>query len=154
MIWAVTEAREGKPAKRNPVDADPARPGKALEVPDGNLIFTGARLDGSWVIRYVGKGKGKFRSHFASCPNAGDHRKRNPKTPAPVGHLCHARGCEVSVDPKMLMCAPHWGLVPQRLQAQVWATYVAGQETRKDPSPEYLEAATAAIAAVAEREAR
>lgn len=76
IIWATTEAREGKPAKRNPVDADPARPGKALEVPDGNLIFTGGRDERrSWIVRYVGAGKGKFRSHFATCPNSSSHRK-------------------------------------------------------------------------------
>jgi hypothetical protein len=43
-------------------------------------------------------------------------------------------------------------MVPAELQACVWATYVPGQEIRKDPSRSYLEAARAAIDAVAELE--
>jgi hypothetical protein len=67
-------------------------------------------------------------------------------------HTCHARGCEVAVSPRMLMCRKHWRMVPRRLQAAVWDTYVPGQERRKDPTPEYLDAALAAVAAVAEAE--
>jgi hypothetical protein len=67
-------------------------------------------------------------------------------------HKCHARGCEKTVPPRMLMCLPHWRAVPRQLQAAVWATYRPGQERDKDPSPEYLDAARAAIEAVAELE--
>jgi len=48
------------------------------------------------------------------------------------------------------MCSLHWRLVPLDLQKAVWAAYATGQEIRKDPSPEYLAAATAAIEAVEE----
>jgi hypothetical protein len=65
-------------------------------------------------------------------------------------HTCHARGCAKSVPPRMLMCPQDWARVPRQLQAAVWATYRPGQEITKDPSPEYLEAATAAVNAVAE----
>lgn len=67
-------------------------------------------------------------------------------------HTCHARRCKVAVPPKMLMCRRHWAMVPRALQRDVWARYVPGQERRKDPSREYLNAAQAAIAAVAAKE--
>jgi len=67
-------------------------------------------------------------------------------------HLCHARQCQTAVPPRMLMCRKHWFMVPRALQRQVWALYRPGQEVRKDPSPEYLDAATAAVEAVAKAE--
>ena len=70
-----------------------------------------------------------------------------------TAHTCHAEGCEVTVPPRMLMCRNHWRLVPKRLQTAVWDAYVPGQERRKDPTPEYLDAAMAAVRAVADREA-
>jgi hypothetical protein len=69
-----------------------------------------------------------------------------------VTHLCHAVGCSVEVDPRMLMCLRHWRLVPPALKARVWAAYVPGQEVRKDPTAHYLDEANAAIYAVVERE--
>lgn len=67
-------------------------------------------------------------------------------------HVCHARGCTARVPPRMLMCRRHWRMVPAPLQDRVWATYQPGQERRKDPTAEYLEAAHAAIEAVARLE--
>lgn len=69
-------------------------------------------------------------------------------------HTCHAEGCDKVVPPRLLMCAPHWRRVPRVLQGAVWAAYVPGQESRKDPTGEYLEAARAAIEAVAVKEGR
>lgn len=69
--------------------------------------------------------------------------------PMPPKHTCHARGCELGVPPRYLMCGMHWRRVPHALQLRVWATYRAGQEVTKDPSPEYLEAAQDAMNAVA-----
>jgi hypothetical protein len=54
----------------------------------------------------------------------------------------------------MLMCRQHWHLVPRELRREVWRHYVPGQEITKDPSPEYLEAALAAVRAVAKLEGR
>jgi hypothetical protein len=71
-----------------------------------------------------------------------------------TAHTCHAEGCDVRVPPRMLMCRAHWFMVPKTLRGRVWATYVHGQERRKDPTPEYLEAAQAAIDAVAAAEGR
>lgn len=61
------------------------------------------------------------------------------------GHRCHAAGCITPVPPRMFMCRPHWLSLPRIHRDAIWATYVPGQEDRKDPSPEYLEAARAAI---------
>lgn len=70
-----------------------------------------------------------------------------------AAHLCHAKGCDVSVPPRMLMCRPHWRMVPRPLQDAVWDEYQPGQENRKDPTDDYLAAAQAAIDAVAAKEA-
>lgn len=67
-------------------------------------------------------------------------------------HLCHAIGCERVVPPRMLMCAPHWRMVPLGMQRAVWRTYRPGQERMKDPSSAYLDAAMAAVNAVARAE--
>lgn len=67
-------------------------------------------------------------------------------------HVCHAEGCTMEVPPRMLMCRRHWRMVPRSLQDAVWATYVRGQEVRKDPTAENLKAARAAIDYVANRE--
>ena len=69
-------------------------------------------------------------------------------------HECHAEGCETPVPPRMLMCPKHWRMVPAQLKAGVWATYVPGQEVRKNPTGEYMVASQAAIDAVAVKEGR
>jgi hypothetical protein len=58
-------------------------------------------------------------------------------------------GCNVPVQPRMLMCRPHWAKVPAKDKRAVWATYEPGQERRKDPSAAYLRAAIEAVIAVA-----
>ena len=67
-------------------------------------------------------------------------------------HTCHAIGCEVPIIPRLLMCKPHWSKVPSKLRRAVWDHYLPGQEIRKKPTKEYLDAANAAIKAVAEEE--
>lgn len=67
-------------------------------------------------------------------------------------HKCHARGCNASVHPRLLMCPRHWRMVPKALQAKVWEHYRPGQERDKQPTPEYLAAATAAVDSVAAQE--
>ena len=69
-----------------------------------------------------------------------------------VTHSCHARQCDVSVPPKMLMCRKHWRMVPAPLKRAVWREYVPGQEIRKNPTDAYLEVSRAAIVAVYEKE--
>jgi hypothetical protein len=53
------------------------------------------------------------------------------------------------VVPGLLMCGPHWVMVPPDLRRAVLDTYEEGQEVTKTPSREYLAAAEAAIMAVA-----
>lgn len=69
-----------------------------------------------------------------------------------MAHTCHATACTVVTPPRMFMCIRHWRMVPRDLQAAIWAAYVPGQEIRKDPSLDYLEAAMTAVRAVAELE--
>jgi len=69
-------------------------------------------------------------------------------------HVCHADGCNVEVPPKMFMCKRHWFMVPKPMRDRIWATYVSGQEIRKDPTDEYMEASMQAIEAVAAKEGR
>lgn len=67
-------------------------------------------------------------------------------------HHCHARGCTEPLRPELLMCSKHWKMVPMDLKKLVWANYRPGQSDDKNPSPRYVEAAKAAIEAVALRE--
>lgn len=78
----------------------------------------------------------------------------NYHSAARTNHYCHAKACTEVVPPKLLMCGKHWRMVPKRLKDAVWATYRPGQEITKDPSVAYIEAAMAAVDAVARKEGR
>lgn len=56
-------------------------------------------------------------------------------------HHCHWPGCTVKVPPMLWGCRKHWYTLPKPIRDRIWATYRPGQETTKDPSAEYLEAA-------------
>jgi hypothetical protein len=43
------------------------------------------------------------------------------------------------------MCKSHWFALPKQIRSDVWATYKEGQEITKSPSPQYLQAAKAAL---------
>ena len=65
-MWALTEA-----GKRMPLDPDP--------VDGGNIVLTReAESNGTPLAAYVPADPGVMRhvSHFATCPNADQHRKR------------------------------------------------------------------------------
>lgn len=64
-------------------------------------------------------------------------------------HHCHAKGCNVKVPPRLLMCLKHWGRVPRHIQSRIWKHYRPGQEVDKKPSVEYLAVMREAIDAVA-----
>jgi hypothetical protein len=49
----------------------------------------------------------------------------------------------------MFMCKKHWYMLPKATRDAVWAVYVPGQEERMDPTPEYLEVTSKAIANLA-----
>jgi hypothetical protein len=66
MVWVITLG-----GARMPIDPEPT--------PDGNIIFA----DSTWdVVRYLRKGEAvpegtaRYRSHFASCPDAASFRRR------------------------------------------------------------------------------
>jgi hypothetical protein len=40
-------------------------------------------------------------------------------------NTCAARGCARSIKPGLLMCAPHWYLVPKSVQREVLNTWRA-----------------------------
>ncbi len=88
-----------------------------------------------------------------TAPAKTTEEKSLRKPPANL-HTCHAIGCKDLVQPRYLMCYSHWSMVSSTLQSRVWATYVEGQEIRKDPTPEYLEAQEAAVRYVAQKEGK
>lgn len=70
-------------------------------------------------------------------------------------HLCHAEGCATRCPRRMLMCPPHWRMVPLGRQRAVLRTYRSGQERRwVMPSRAWLDAAHRAINSVARAEGR
>jgi hypothetical protein len=69
-------------------------------------------------------------------------------------HTCHWTGCTRRVPPALWGCKIHWFTLPKILRDEVWATYVPGQEIRKDPSPEYLAVMMKINDWIAEREKR
>lgn len=71
--WAKTAA--GKPIPLDPPLA-PDNPLKAR----ANVRIAGRLTDGTAVIVVVGHGEGTHVTHFATCPNAGTHRKLPPRT--------------------------------------------------------------------------
>jgi hypothetical protein len=69
-------------------------------------------------------------------------------------HLCHARDCEKECKPEKLMCGKHWAMVPAHIQRAVYKAYRPGQCDDKRPSQEWIDAAEAAIKAVAAAEVK
>jgi hypothetical protein len=81
IVWMRTEPSAERASRNIPIDAaagsdDEVRP---LSLPDGNLELTGKHTPGRFgpiaEVRYVAAGKGTYRTHFASCPNAKQHRR-------------------------------------------------------------------------------
>lgn len=76
IVWVETEARDGKPGRKMPLDAEPSAPRRARQVEGGNIMFTGATSgDGTPIVRYVPASAGMHVAHFVTCPNAKAHRK-------------------------------------------------------------------------------
>lgn len=67
-------------------------------------------------------------------------------------HHCHWPGCEKQVPPAMWGCKAHWFALPKPLRDRIWATYRPGQEINMTPSSEYLAAAAAVQAWIAQRQ--
>ena len=60
-------------------------------------------------------------------------------------HDCPAGDCKARVAAHMLMCRPHWYMVPVRLRTAVWNAWDGG---RGAGTPEHRDAIMAAIEAV------
>jgi hypothetical protein len=43
-----------------------------------------------------------------------------------VNHECPAEGCTRTVNVSMLLCRPHWFMVPRPLRNAVWVTWADG----------------------------
>lgn len=71
-----------------------------------------------------------------------------------MSHRCHATGCNLKIPPRLLMCKAHWFMVPAPIRDWVWGTYKPGQEVKKNPSEEYMNAYRAAVNAVDKKEGR
>lgn len=69
-------------------------------------------------------------------------------------HHCHVRTCRTECPPEHLMCAAHWKKVPKPLQEAVYKHYRPGQCEDMNVSPEWVEAAEAAISYVEALERR
>lgn len=89
-----------------------------------------------------------MRTRQAKIPEAVQKLGRNLS----MAHVCHARGCTTAVRPELLMCGRHWRMVPKAVQQAVWRAYRPGQCEDRHVSLGWLEAANAAIGAVATRE--
>ena len=62
-----------------------------------------------------------------------------------LAHECPANGCPQHVRIGMLMCRPHWYMVPRPLRDAVWAAWDDGYGAE---TPEHRQAIHAAIRAV------
>lgn len=69
-------------------------------------------------------------------------------------HTCHALNCGKAVPPKLLMCAKHWRMVPQPMQAEIWRHYRPGQEIDKMPTAAYLDIQKRCVQFVASQETK
>lgn len=67
IVWAKTT-----PGDRSiPLDANDD--GTAMVVDNGNLVLVDDPE--RTVVRYVKAGEGRYQTHFASCPQAAEHRR-------------------------------------------------------------------------------
>lgn len=97
IVWARSQL-----GKRIPLDAEPTADGNVILRPDGAaIVLSGAGLAEARANR-SGRVGTLHRSHFATCPQAGEWRKKpRPKPQRLDGCTCggigdtgsHARGC-------------------------------------------------------------
>jgi hypothetical protein len=66
-------------------------------------------------------------------------------------HTCHWPGCEAQVPPALWGCRAHWFALPKPIRDRIWQTFRPGQEKTLTPSADYIAAARAAQAWIAQR---
>ena len=68
-----------------------------------------------------------------------------------ASHECPATGCTRRVAPHMLMCKPHWYMVPGLLRTAVWEAWAgglgAGSDAHDRAITEAIEVVNAKLAA-------
>jgi hypothetical protein len=106
IVWAKTEAREGKPSRNIPLDADPDDENRPLTVEGGNLVVVQHHAGQSPTVRYVSKERGRHVTHFSTCPFAG--ATPPPMTPEQLPFEASAGrrkgGAMTPQDPSMVFC--------------------------------------------------
>lgn len=60
-------------------------------------------------------------------------------------HRCAAPHCQRSISTQLLMCPPHWRMVPNAIQMRVYATWRARQAGKAGAIELHEAAKTAAI---------
>lgn len=79
---------------------------------------------------------------------------------APPVRTCAAVGCQAAVHAPLLMCLPHWKLVPSAMRADIWRSYRlvhnphASASARCEAVVRHRQHVEAAIQAVAEKQGR
>lgn len=69
-------------------------------------------------------------------------------------HHCHAVGCDVDTEPRLLFCARHWRALSPKRKLAIRASYVPGQEQTKLVTGAYYMAQREAVAEVALKDGR
>lgn len=64
---------------------------------------------------------------------------------------CPALGCTTTIPAFLVMCKPHWALVPRHLQDELRMALAEGKELRAHPTARYTNAAREAIERANER---
>ena len=59
-------------------------------------------------------------------------------------HYCHITGCQAVIRPALLFCSKHWAMVPKDMQKRVYNKYRFGQCDDKNPSRDWVKAASEA----------
>lgn len=69
-----------------------------------------------------------------------------------IKHECAATGCKAMIRRGLLMCAPHWRMVPLGEQRAIYRTWRAFQRNEDGSKEAYRAAVQAAVDAVAKLE--
>jgi hypothetical protein len=62
-----------------------------------------------------------------------------------MSHKCPATGCPQRVADHMLMCRPHWYMVPRELREPVWDAWQSGAGAGTEEHNDAIRAAVAAV---------
>lgn len=159
MIWAkMSPSGKNNPldvlqvAPFDPNDASKVRKGVVAYRPDTGTakMVTQADVTSGAVDRWAASGVTCHLSHFATCPQRQQFRRKAPAAePDAQQRECPVDGCTEIHGTDMLMCGRHWFTVPQSLRNILYAAI----RQHGIASGEYLETREACIAAAEGRPA-